>query len=499
MSTERDTPKSLWEHAGYPGVPNARQSQTQEDVDRTFKEHLQAQHDEQAATHERVESVLAWSVLREDDLRSKLAFLYDYEMLNQATNREPGPAELLDYQLQVDEVEQQVDERVRQRRAEGMSERDAENLRGNMFNRLHDENTRLSRPALPGVSETWEPRHPLLKAVAVGVSWTAFAGALVFVLHMLGWAGPIGELLMRWTWLGALAGVAGGALVGLWSLNVFMARPRSEGRWLLEDTRGNWPALFWGAAMIAVGVAAPLWVTAVAVPVSAAALLANPRLRQRILGSLGGATEPALQAKELLGATADYGANVFVPAASTQQAAGPALPTFLPAHLRYGSSADTVNATQEGLLELADHCSVYPSGMETDVHKIVAALLLDVVVASTGADDLRLIAQYGNGSMHVTARALSIGLGQEVLEVEPVDAAALPGRAVADWFEEEAVAYRQFVDAHLQPADATLALRCALGVLVNSEELDFPHRVRYRLETLVYALRSAASSSSSAS
>lgn len=498
MNGERQTRKSLWEHAGYPGVPNYHQEQSTSDVDAVFKERLARLHNGRAETRERVEAVLAWTTLRDEELRETLRYYYDYEVLNQATNLEAGPAELLEYHEQVERIRREAAADAEAHRAEGGSDKSAEWMEAYTLKRRHDAETYLRKPALPGAAETWAPRHPVLKALGWGAAWTGLTAGLSALALVLNVSGSVAGVLAGIPWLTVTLAVV--ATLGLAYVihGWYDYRPISWNKWLSADKRGNWPLLVWCLVAASVGIAAPLWVTAVWIPLSAGLPLLNGRFRRRIRESVGGVEGPMLELQELAGRPARHSSNVFVPANSTIQAEGPALAVAMPMRTRDGSAGHSVAGCQETLLSLAEHASVESSGLAVDVHKVAAALVLDAVVGSTGADDLRLVAQYGSGPMELTARAITIGLGQEVLE-DPEPGCDRPGRAVAPWFQEEAEAYRQFVDKHLCAADADLALASAAQILRESSGSDFPHLVRYRLETLCYALSASASWPSSAS
>ena len=70
-----------------------------------------------------------------------------------------------------------------------------------------------------------------------------------------------------------------------------------------------------------------------------------------------------------------------------------------------------------------------------------------------------------------------------------------PGRAVATWWESETEAYKKFVGQHLSADDAATAFSAAVEVLLQARDFDFPHESLFRLETITYALRIAASTS----
>ena len=493
MSTQDSTRKSLWEHVGYPGIPPRNQPQTTEDVDRVFKGHLTQMHEGRAPTLERVESVLAWSTLRDEEFRSTLSYFYDYGILNQPTNREAGPAELLEYQEQVDAIRADAATEALGRLADGGSERSAKRLEERIFNRRHNEETRVRRPALPSVEETWEPRRPVLKSLGWGALWTLLTVALGGFAYLVDVPGLVPEFLAGKPWVSLVAAVVSVAVVFYVAHGWYVYKPSSQNKWLYGDKRGRWPLLVWALVSVSVGVAFPLWVLALWVPVSAGVPLLIPRFRERLIESVGAVEGPMLELRELRGSPGKFRANVFVPANSTIQAEAAALPYSLPVRSRDGSGAYSVDASQEALLSLAEHSSVEPSGLANDVHKVVGAVLLDVVVGATGVDDLRLIGQYGSGPMRLVARAVTLGLGQDVLPV-PGELDGRPGRAVADWREGEADAYREFTSKLLSEDDARLALRVAVTELDAAVDYDFPHQVRYRLETLRHALICAAAS-----
>lgn len=490
--------KSLWELAGYPGVPSSHQLQTSEDVDRVFKGRLLDMEVNGAETLDRVEAVLAWTTLREDDLRGKLQYYYDYEVLNQSTNMEAGPAELLEYHEQVDQIRREVEKDVSDHLNEGGSEKSAQWLRSYRMKRRHDAETSLHRPDLPGATESWNPKHPFLKSLGWGMAWgllTLLLGSAAGLLHELG---PIARLATTVPWVGVSALASAIGLVTYVVFDLYDFKPISQNRWLGADRRGNWPVLVWSLVVGAVAVTMPLWATAIWIPASAAGPLLIPRFRRRLLQSVGGAQGQMLEARELVGKEPFYGCNVFVPPNSSTHADGPALPASLPGRSRDGSPAYSVDATQGTLHELAEHAGVQASGLESDVHKVTASLLLDVAVGVTGADDLRLVAQYGSGPMHVVARAVTLGLGQDLMDEVLTETVPKPGRAVAPWMNGEVRAYREFVENLLVPDDAKLALLTAARILESTKDLDYPHLARYRMETLTYALAAAASSMASA-
>lgn len=492
--TER-TPKSLWEHAGFPGVPNYRQEHTAESVDQVFKQHLADLRARGADTVERTEAVLAWSVLRDDTLREKLRYFYDYEVLNQATHREVGPGELLEYEEQYDKIRREAAAEAAEMVSNGVSEKRAEWVERYTVRRRHDEETSLHRPGLPGVTETWSPRGHGVKSLGLAAAWVGFTLGLVVLATLLGVAGPVAGVLTGSPVIAAIAGV--GALGSVaWNIHGrYVSEPRSWNRWLEGDTRGNWPLFVWGLLAISVGVAFPPWVAALWIPVSAGVPLLVPRLRRRLLESVGGVNGAMLEPGELLLREPRFSSNRFVPANSTIQADAPAMPPGLPVRSRDGSSGLTIDSSQETLQALAEHAGLEASGLESGVHKVAGAILLDVLVATTGVDDLRLVGQYGSGSIRILARALSIGLGQELATAdgEP-PGVPRPGRAVAPWYVQEATAFREFAEKHLCEQDARLALRMAADVLLEARALDYPHVALYRLETLTFALTYAGAS-----
>lgn len=493
MTDRNRIQKSLWEHAGFPGVPNYHQEHTTESVDLVFKKHLDELRADGTDTAEVVESVLSWSVLRDDGLREKLRYYYDYGVLNQATNREAGPGELLDYHNQVDQIEREAAADAAEMLANGATEKEAAWAEQRTAQRRHDEESVIRRPSLPDATETWPPALPGVKALGWSAAWTGLTFALVVLAHVLGVGGFIADFLLAAPWVGLAAGLAGfGA--SAWIIHGrYVSLPISRNKWLGADTRGNWPVLVWSFLTASVFAAFPLWVGAAWIPVSAGLPLLYGPFRRRLLESVGGVNGPMLEAGELLGREPEFGPNVFVPANSTIQADAPAMDVTLPIRLRDGSPGQDLDGVQEGLLNLADHAGVKPSGLADDVHKVIGALLLDALVGATGSDDLRLVAQYGSGPMKVASKAAAVGLGQDLLTLDSA-ADAKPGRAVAPWFAEEAAAYQQFVEKHLCSSDAKMALTATAQILADAVDEDFPHLARYRLETIAYALTYAGSS-----
>lgn len=487
--------KSLWEHAGFPGVPNYRQEHTAKSIDQVFKQRLAELRAAGADTTERTEAVLAWTVLRDDRLREKMRYYYDYEVLNQATNREAGPGELLEYEEQYEKIRQEAAADAAEMISRGASEKRANWMQQYTVRRRHDEETFLRRPGLPGVSETWSPHGHGVKSIGLAATWVGLTFALVAVATLLGVAGPLAGVLTSSAAFAVPAGL--GALGGsAWIIHGrYVTKPLSWNKWLAADTRGNWPVFAWSLLAISVGVAFPPWVVALWIPLSAGLPLLAPRLRRRLFESVGGVNGSMLEPGELVGRAPLYSSNRFVPANSTLQADAPAMPTALPMRSRDGSSGLSVDSSQETLRDLAEHAGLEASGLESDVHKIASAILLDVLVATTGADDLRLVGQYGSGPIRVLARALSIGLGQELVTADAGELIlSRPGRAVAPWHAQEATAFKEFAEKHLCEQDALLALRMAGDVLSETSELDYPHVGLYRLETLSYALTYAGAS-----
>lgn len=497
MTENQTAHRSMWEHAGFPGIPNGHATPDVDEVDEVFKRHFRKMLDDAAPAVERAESALSWSVLREDDFREDLAYNYDWEVLNQAEDRDPGIAEELDYQQQLDAVHQEVADDVEIMRREGKAQKHIDGfIRYATAYRINHQ-VKMKRPSLPPAQSAGQEVEDsmLWRSLGIGAVWTAVTFTLAILAHLLRIAGPITNLLAHSAWLyvpAVLLSIPVAAIPFYLSLS---SEVEFYNRWLNRDWRSFWPMFTWGAANATSVIVFPFWVTAILAPVSAAVLLGIPQVRRRLLTSVGGVDAPMLEPQELLGRDAQFGPNLFVPTNVTTKALGPALPPSLPHISRDGSSADSIYATQERVAELAAHCSVEPSGMAEDVHKITAALLLDVVMGITGADDLRLVAQYGGGPRHIVARAIAIGTGQEPLMSASMPERPKPGRAVAPWWESETEAYKKFVGQHLSADDAATAFSAAVEVLLQARDFDFPHESLFRLETITYALRIAASTS----
>lgn len=491
MTEKRHSQMSMWEHAGFPGIPNGHKTPDTDEVDEVFKGHFRQLLDQAAPAVERAESALAWSVLREDDFRRDLAFNYDWEVLNTAWRREPGIAEELDYQQQIDDLNREVAEDAEAMRAAGEDESYIQSFIRHATARRFNRRVEMKYPTLPSVDREGDDDGTLVKAASIGAAWTLITGVLAVIAHLLGFSGPVTNLLAHSPWLYVPAALLAVPVAALPFYICLDSRPESHNRWLMRDYRSFWPAFTWCAAVATSVVVLPFWATAALVPVSAVALLSVPAVRKRLLLALGGKDAAMLESQELIGRPARYGANLFVAANETAKARGAALPPSLPHMSRDGSSTDSTYSMQERVAELAVHCSVEPSGMAEDIHRVTAAILLDVVMGITGADDLRLIAQYGSGPRRITAQAVAIGMGQEPLTSSALQTLPRPGRAVAPWWEQEAEAYRAFVRNHLSEGDAAIAINAAVDVLLQAREYDFPHESLYRLETITYGLLSA--------
>lgn len=489
--------KSLWELAGYPSEMRGGELECEINPDLLFQMRSIGLDMAHGNTCEKIESTLAWGMLRDDSVR-KLFTLESRPYFNAGLTGEPGPIEQLEYAALeksiIDEENAQLEQSVKA----GANPAAAQALADSRISqRLFG--VAPKRRRIPGSTPrvtVWQ-RHAGLLSLAYGVLLGVSCWGVATIFKSFGFANAAASFVLECNLWGVYAGISFLLSYLFYSRasHTMRAVPRSIILDEFEESgvdqyRGKWPFYVLGSVILPFLLAAPFLVSSVALPL--VCLLFAMCMPQNFKESLKPGNAP-LSFQEFLKKKVDR--NLFVPADTSMQAEGPGMPASLPAFTRMGDMCDSIPSIRESTATVGAHCLITPRGENTDVASVAAGLIMDVVAGVTGSTNPVSIAQYGNGLLRLVAKATALATGHEIIELRSVAVGDVPAPSVADWWKDERDAYVATCRLLLEePTDRMLAAQVASSTVdsIADASFDIPWLVRLRLETIAYGLRAAA-------
>lgn len=415
---------------------------------------------------DRVKRQIADRLAADPDAKEKLEAGAKY--VDEAVRGKPSPAEEVQYQDQLAKTQQDADEKFLQAIASGEVTNPAEFYAQTW--EAEEKAVEKPAPKLPGILSP-APKSQLtsiMLAGGLGLLFGMTIYALQFILWAYGAGGPMVGLVERVPDLRNAYAWGGGAAVAAGLFYSFTS----------ESQRGLWPFYVWGSTVAWFFLITPFWFTAAYAAVTFwGPLLLSRRIRARLADSVkqtGRAFEPG----DLIGKP-KYSDPVFTDAFSLNYSGGPAAETMLPQRTRTGTLVSEITATSHW-----DVKHVSPMG------RLVEEIVLDAYVASTGNDDLLDAGRFGSGAVHIVGEAVACANGERVIG-NAYARAVLPSPTVADWGKQEVNNYLQIISHHLNPQQSAQVLAEASRILEEAAPMVLPPLVRYRLETLNWALKTA--------